>query len=317
MDLKLLHNFLAIAEERSFRKAARRLYVSQPPLTRQMRLLEAELGAILFERKERGAVALTRAGELFVKDARALLSEFEAARRRVSEASRSASHHLTIGNYSLVTVRVLPALMKNLQRAHPEIEVSIVEMGGEEQQRALLKGQLDVGLITDFGMPQIDGLVATELLDLPLVVVFVEGHPLAADTRDPLPISALANEIVVYAATNEAPCYSERLPEVWRQFGFRPRSLKPLKRLESIFGMVSAGHGVAVVPDLFEGLSAAERIAGMSVSHLQSRRLDLPLPPYKIFMLLRREDDHLPVVAFESAVSKTLYAQQSGGEPTL
>ncbi len=311
MDLKLLENYLAVAEERSLRKAARRLYISQPPLTRQMRLLEAELGAVLFDRKGREGVSLTRAGELFVKDARALLIEFENARRRASEASRSPNQQLSIGNYSLITVRVLPALMKNFQRAHPEIDVSFVEMGGEEQQHALLKGQLDIGLVTDFGMPKVHGLVATELLDVPLVAVFGKGHPLEEDTRDPLPISALGKEVVLYAASKSNPCYSERLPELWRQFGFRLSSLKPLEKVESIFSMVSAGYGVAVVPDLFQSLSAAEDVAGIPTPHLLSRRLDVPLPPYKIFMLLRNDDKHLPVVAFQSTVSKTLRAQQS------
>ena len=306
MDCKLLHSFIAIAEERSFRKAARRLYTTQPPLTRQMRLLEAEIGAQLLDRKERGGVSLTRSGQVFLKDARALLSEIELARRRAQEAEPSRDRLLTIANYSLLTIRVLPALMKNFQRAHPDIGVSILEIDGKRQVEELLQRRIDIGLMSYFGLPRFNGIEASYLFDLPLVVLFGEGHPLEADERETVPLNAIAAEEVFYITKSRGPCYGDWLPDIYWRSGMDPCCLKPAEDLQEVLTKVATGDGVAILPQLFTGNVAFASVANVKSPELRSRKLDLTMPPYRLSMLIRSEPQSELIEAFRETVTTTL-----------
>ncbi|WP_227270722.1 LysR family transcriptional regulator [Roseobacter weihaiensis] len=144
MEFRPLRYFVAAAEMQNIAKAAERLNVSQPPVSRQMRALEHELGADLFLRTTRG-VELTDAGERFLRDARRLLSDADAARNAAKAASRGEIGQLNIAFFGSSIYRAVPLALKALKEAHPDVSVTLSRIEKTQQINALRAGQIDVG----------------------------------------------------------------------------------------------------------------------------------------------------------------------------
>src|SRR5271157_3372800 len=123
MDLRHLRSFVAVAEELSFRRAAERLHISQPPLSRQIQALEEELGLRLLERDRRSRIALTDAGQTFLADARLTLSTVAAAPQRAQEAARGSRGRLNVANIAAFSAGVLPRCLRAFREEFPEVEI--------------------------------------------------------------------------------------------------------------------------------------------------------------------------------------------------
>ena len=193
MELRQLRYFLAVAEEGSFTVAARRLHVAQPGVSAQVRKLERELGAPLFDRSDR-TVRLTAAGTAILDDARAALAAAEATQHAVDQLVGLTRGRVTVGSVPSCPVADLPELLAEFHRRFPEVELSLAEGNGEDLMREVDAGGLDLAVVGTAGAPS-GRLDRLELTDEPLVAAVAPGHQLyAAETTT---LSRLSGERLV------------------------------------------------------------------------------------------------------------------------
>jgi DNA-binding transcriptional LysR family regulator len=250
MELRHLRYFVAVAEECHFGRAASRLHMAQPPLSQQIKQLEAELGVQLLTRSTR-RVELTPAGAHYLERAREILDRVDAA---ASEAERVASGeigHVTIGFTGSATYELLPSLSRALRSELPGIELDLRgELLTPTQVDGLLAGRLDVGVLR----PPV-GDAAIEVRSLrhePLVAVLPERHPLASRTH--VAIRDLSDETFVGYPARHRSVIHDAVQLACRAAGFTPQPIE-VAETSTLVSFVAAGLGVALVP--------------MSVQHLR------------------------------------------------
>ena len=306
MDLSHFKTFVVAAEESSFRKAAKRLHMSQPPLTRQIQAIEASVGTPLFTRERGKPVSLTAAGVVFLEEARSILASVERAKIKIAQSIEHTQTKLVIANYSSMSLRVLPAYLERMHQFSPEVEVTIRDIAGDPQLRSLMDGSADVGFVADFDLKIDASLEKKAILNAPFVVVFALTHHFAADLNTPIEFTALASERVYVRNCDRAPCYRDRLPEVCRKTGVDPKKLNYVDSLGSLCSLVHADHGVGVVPDM--SLSTAQ----MGLLH---RPIKMPMPPYRLYMVKRRASSSPGLDAFLNNVLDLMPTRAHKTEP--
>ena len=242
MELRHLRYFVAVAEELHFGRAAARLHLAQPPLSRQIRDLEEELGATLFDRNRR-AVALTAAGTAFLEEVRHVFEGVERAAETARRAHRGEIGGLRIGYVGSVAYSGLPEIVRAYRARLPSVEVRMQEMSPAGQVEALLAGRLDVG----FARGPVDepALEVQAVLDEPLVAALPSEHVLAS--RATVPLRALALEPFLVTARARGPGYHDYVLTVCRRAGFSPRIVQEGSHFD-VLSLVAAGMGVALVP---------------------------------------------------------------------
>ncbi len=243
MEFRHLRYFLVLAEELHFGRAARRLSISQPPLSLNIQQLEASVGARLFERDSRG-VRLTAAGRAFRESATALLAQAESARQLAREIEAGAVGRLRIGFVGSMLYRGLPERLREFQAQYPGIQVALTELNSQEQIDALLHGELDAGFVHTQRVP--DELAATLAHREPFVCCMPADHPLAA--REAMSLAGLRGEPFVLFSRKAAPDYYHRIVEMCAAQGFYPQVRHEMRHWLSVVSLVSQGMGVAVVP---------------------------------------------------------------------
>jgi DNA-binding transcriptional LysR family regulator len=239
MEFRHLRYFLVLAEELHFGRAARRLSISQPPLSLNIQQLEASVGARLFERDSRG-VRLTAAGRAFQESAIALLAQAESARLLAREIEAGAVGRLRVGFVGSMLYRGLPQRLQEFQGRYPGIHVALTELNSQEQIDALLHGELDAGFVHTSRVP--DGLAATLAHSEPFVCC-MPAH-FMADAR----VEALRGEPFVLFSRKASPDYYSRIFDMCAAQGFYPRIRHEVRHWLSVVSLVSQGMGVAVVP---------------------------------------------------------------------
>ncbi len=249
MDLRRLRYFVAVAEELHFGRAARRLNVSQPPLSVQIRTLEREIGAPLLVRTQR-RVELTEAGRVLLDEARRLLSQAEAAVVHARRAAQGTVGHLTIGFVSTVDYSILPPLVRRFRQRHPGIALKLLELTGDRQQALLQSGELDLGLsILPSPAP---GLTMRPVFREPLIAAVPASHSLAGRRRTAL--RSLAAEPFIQFPRELAPGLYDLAIAACQKAGFTPHLAQEAIQMQTILGLVAAGLGVAVVPQCMSKL---------------------------------------------------------------
>ncbi len=243
MELRQLRYFVAIAEELHFGRAARRLSLSQPPLSLSMRQLEDELGTKLLERDSRH-VALTPAGEVFLEDVRRLLGQFDDATDLARRVADGATGRLRIGLSASMLYRGLPRLVKAYRNAYPKVVLTLVELNSAEQIEALSMDRIEVGFVNAPHVP--DGLEGLLVAEEPFVACLPDRHRLAG--RRQLDLRALAEEPFVLFARSVSPLYYEHIIALCIGAGFRPRVQFEARHWLSVVALVVKRMGVAVVP---------------------------------------------------------------------
>ncbi len=257
MELHQLRYFVAVAERRHFTKAAGQLAVAQPSVSKQIRLLEAELGTPLFHRM-RGNIALTPAGEALLPWARRVLSDVEGAAGEVRELAGLHRGRLSIGATPSLTTTLLPVALARFHETYPRVQLVLREAGSRDLVRALEQGELDVALVI---LPlRHPALELTPLLREELVLALRPDHPLAgrrgmsmSELRD-VPLVMFRDGYDLRAATISA-C---------RRAGFEPTYSLEGGEMDGVLRMAAAGIGVAVVPSIVvdpDGPLRAVRIA--------------------------------------------------------
>jgi DNA-binding transcriptional LysR family regulator len=254
MDLlRHLHYFVTVAEERHFGRAAARLHMAQPPLSQQIRRLEAELGIELFTRTTR-RVDLTEAGAAYLERARAILASVDDAAEDARRVAAGAVGHLTIGCVGSATYSLLPALSRKLAEELPGVDFSFRgEMLIADQVEALRQGNIDLALLRP---PVGDGtLTVTTLREERLVVAVPEGHPLAAVRRVRM-ADLVGADLIVHSASRRSAMYGvvERL---FSDADMAPKIRHEVGETSTMITLVAGGLGVAIVPEPVSALALA------------------------------------------------------------
>lgn len=236
--------FLAVAEEQNFGRAAKRLGMSQPPLSEQIQVLEQALKVTLFERSRRGA-KLTPVGAAILPAVRKFAEQLERLELAVEEALAGQSGMLTIGAISTAMFDVLPGLIDLLKQRYPQLTVSVREIDSVEAVPALEAGDIDLAFA------RLDGDLGPAIQSLPLredrlMVALPSDHPLASRTR--ISLSSLASEPLVMFSRKVSPVYFDNLIATCRASGFSPRVLHEVRSVASQIAFVSCGQGIALVP---------------------------------------------------------------------
>ena len=251
MDLRHLKYFLAVAEELHIGRAAARLHISQPPLTRQIRSLEEELGVDLFTRTAKG-VELTQAGEMFKEDAANIRMLLEAAVDRVHRAGEGKLGRIDIGIFGSAIYDTIPKLLKAFQEKLPGVRVVLHTMNKGEQFEALRQRRITLAF-NRMMSPEPDigrELVITEKL----VAVIPTGHELAQ--WEAIPIRALANHPLIVFPTVGRPNFIDKVLDLCKQQGFEPEIAQEVGDAVTGIALVARGFGITLIPE-----SAASAIA--------------------------------------------------------
>jgi DNA-binding transcriptional LysR family regulator len=250
LELRQLRYFVAVARERNFTRAAERLRIAQPPLSRQIQQLENELGLTLIERGSR-PVRLTDAGRLLFEQAMQVLErtdEVTAMARRLREAGTA---RLGVGFVPSTLYGYLPEVIQCYRAARPGVEVTLLEMITIEQVTALKEGRIDVG----FGrIPFEDPAIERTLLrNEKLCVALPLAHPLAP-REGPLRLGELAGDTLLAYPKAPRPSYADQVLALFRERGLKPRAVYEVRELQTALGLVAAETGVCLVPASIERL---------------------------------------------------------------
>lgn len=278
MEFRHLRYFLVLAEELHFGRAAKRLSISQPPLSLNIQQLEASVGARLFERDSRG-VRLTAAGRAFQESATALLAQAESARLLAREIEAGAVGRLRVGFVGSMLYRGLPQRLREFQAQYPGIHVALTELNSQEQIDSLLHGELDAGFVHTSRVP--DELAATLAHSEPFVCCMPEHHPLTA--QDAVALTDLRGEPFVLFSRKASPDYYSRIFDMCAAHGFYPRIRHEVRHWLSVVSLVSQGMGVAVVP----AAMARSGMAGAAFRPLADATV-----PSEVFCVWKRMPDH-------------------------
>ncbi|WP_102224613.1 LysR family transcriptional regulator [Acidimangrovimonas sediminis] len=244
MDFKRLRYFLAVAEELHFGRAATRLDMAQPPLSRQIAALESELGVQLFDRS-RSQIRLTQAGEVLQTHARQLLDRLDAAYRETRLVGSGSGGSLRIAFVGSASHGVLPALIKSYRSFYPGVELQLAAMNNADLQRALISREIDIAV----ARPHLDDeeFRAEPLCTEPLVLALPDNSDLG--TRPEIHFRDLAEETFVLYPRQPRPSYADVVLDLCLREGFRPKTTDLAQDFQSAISLVSVGAGISVVPE--------------------------------------------------------------------
>ena len=251
MELRHLRYFVAVAEELSFTKAAAKLRLAQPSLTRQVRNLEDEIGVKLLDRSG-NRVALTEEGRQFLFDAKKLLSMSADSVGAVQRMKRGESSELNIGYVANIHYALLPATLGAFRKLCPGVALNLFDMTSAEQFLALDSRKIDLGFV---GIrPSLSGshLLSECVAHDTMLVALPSGHPLAKKTK--VKLTDLASQFFIGMSAKTHPGAREWLAETCREAGFAGRILQEADSEPTVIQFVADGLGVALLPEQITGL---------------------------------------------------------------
>ena len=244
MDFRQIEYFVAVAEELHFGRAADRLQITQPALSKQIASLEKMLGVQLFFRTKR-TVELTHAGQTFLQQASLLLHQKETAIQLTRRTGCGDIGHLSIGFTETATQTVLPMLLLNFLQRYPQVKIDMIELATEAQVTALNQDTIDLAFLH----PPIDqrGLQVHPILEERFVAVLPPQHPLGR--YETLPLEALAHEPLLIHPRQEGPALYDGFLQVCQTAGFQPQIVKESISLQTRLCLVAAGMGITFVSE--------------------------------------------------------------------
>jgi len=242
MEIHQLRYFLAVADEGHFSRAAEKVHVAQPSLSQQIQKLEAEVGQPLFDRLPR-AVLLTEAGKRFRGFAQRILVNVADAQRCIDESKGQAVGKLVVGAIPTIAPYLLPRLLPRFQQTHPNVALEVVEDVTENLARSLEDGEVDLGLLSSCDSPE---FFREPLGEEALLVAVPAGHRLTKKER----VTWRDLKPERFLALHRAHCLSRQVEEFYSTHGLHPELSVRGAQLNTIVGMVGAGMGVSLVPQM-------------------------------------------------------------------
>lgn len=244
IDMKRLRYFVAVASERSFTRAAERLNMAQPPLSRRIQEIEEDVGVPLIDRAAR-PLALTAAGRLFYEQALQVLQRIDQMETTIQQFVLAERPRFVIGLIPSGFHARLPQVIRRFRLLAPEVDLSLSELTSLEQVAALKDGRIDVGL----GRIRVDDpAIHREVLrEEAMLLAFPPGDPLAA-TEGPIDLAALCDRPVIIYPREQRPSYADAILSLFRDSGITLKQTIEVRELQTALIMVSAGSGVCIVP---------------------------------------------------------------------
>ncbi|MDA8454730.1 LysR family transcriptional regulator [Acidovorax sp. GBBC 3334] len=298
MELRHIRYFLAVAEEGNFTRAAARLGIGQPPLSLQIKDLEAEVGALLFHRVPHGA-ELTEAGQAFLEGVQPLPGRAAQAVRAARRAARGETGQLNLGFTGTAALNPLvPASIRAFRHAYPQVELTLVEANSVALAAGLLEDRLDAAILRPSAFDR-DALAVQALVDEPLVAALPAEHA-AARGRGALALPALRTEPFILTPRAIGMSLHDAVLDACRAAGFEPALGQPAPQIASILSLVSAEIGVSLVPACMRQLS---------VQGVAFRALRAPVPRVGLAVAHRRARPPRLAINFAAI------ARQAAGQP--
>lgn len=244
MDVRQLKYFVAVANTRNFTRAAEQLHIAQPPLSRQIQLLEEELGVQLLLRNSR-PVRLTEAGRMFYEQAVQIINRMDQLKTTTRQLGQAHRQTLSIGFVASTLYGGLPLLVRQLRQLYPELDVQLVEMPSMQQVTALKTGRIDLG----FGRIRSTdtGVTRTVLREERLVLAVPPDAPLAADTA-PVSLQALHGEKLIVYPKEPRPSFADHVLSLLHDQAIRPDTVHEVREIQTALGLVAAASGLCVIP---------------------------------------------------------------------
>ena len=243
IELRHLETFLVVVEEMNFGRAAERLRIAQPPLSRQIQRLEESLGVKLFDRTK-PQIQLTEAGQAFVPEARRILMQVERGVQTAQRASGGQVGQLLIGFEGSCSSDIVSLSIQSYQQQFPDVNVMVQEMPTGDQLQALLEEQIDVGFI----LPRLaeESLVVETVVQEPLVLALSETHPLAVQNE--VQVQQLRNERFIMGFPGDRCGLYAAVMSICHQAGFIPQVSQVTNEMQLTLGFIATGMGVALLP---------------------------------------------------------------------
>lgn len=285
LELRHFRYFIAVAEERHFGRAAARLFMTQPPLSMQIRQLEEVVGVPLILRDSR-PITLTAAGEAFLLQAREVIRQADSAVQRAQLTARGEAGHLTIAVTSASVLSLLPRLIATFKQRYPAVQVDVRELVSREQVDALVQSDINLGLVR----PPID-LTILDMMPIqaePIVVAIPRRHPLADFAR--IPVEELHRTAFIRFDPISAAYFYRLAESLFHSHNIQPLTVQTATQLHTVMALVSSGLGLALVPE------AAARI---QLEDVVLRPLALDPPPMaELCLAWNRNDSNPAIVSF-------------------
>jgi DNA-binding transcriptional LysR family regulator len=254
-DLRHLRQFVAVAEELHFGRAAKRLHMTQPPLTQAVHSLESDLEVRLFDRNKK-FVALTPAGEALLVLARRLLRDADELPHTVKAAANGFTGHLRLGFVSTVTYGPLPRLLRGFRESNPDVSLRLREATLDVQLAAFESDSLDAGFVVHAPGAAPTGFATVSVSAEPLVLALPVGHP-AADRNEVLHFHDIASDPLVIFPRQISPSLFDAILSFYRANDVTPCIAQEAIQMQTIVSLVSCGMGVAWVPAVMAQLHRA------------------------------------------------------------
>ena len=276
VELRHLRYFAAVAEALNFSRAAEKLRVAQPALSRQIRDLEREMDTLLIDRGH-GRMHLTDAGRVFYSHIAKLLAQVDIAVTAAQEAARGQAGRLIIGGDWQLVLGPVPACVRAFREEAPLTEVELAELPVLAQLEALRAGVIHLGLVPHEVVGLREDLETTHVLRTPLMVAVAAVHPIAG--RSSIRLIDLADEVWTFVDNNSVRGHRVFIVQRCRLAGFTPRFTKAATSLDGMLANVASGGGITLLPE-----------SAIPAGHPQIRTLETDCDPMEISAVWRRDD---------------------------
>lgn len=247
MDLRHLRYFIAVAEELHFTRAAERLHIAQPPLSKQIRQLEEEIGVTLLHRTKRH-IELTDAGRLFLDRARKILQATELAVIQTQHAQRGEIGRLAVGFFEYTSYTFMPPILRAYRERFPGVEVQLRWFPVIEQAAALERGDVDISFLRRIG--EFEGVFSETIYKESFILAIPDKHRLTKGKA--VSLADCANEDFITYFPKSAPDFHSMITRMCATAGFVPRIASEVGQIHTALGLVSSGAGIAFVPAAVE-----------------------------------------------------------------
>ena len=256
IETRLLRQFIAVAEELNFNKAAIRLHMAQPPLSQAINRLEDKLGFSLFTRNKRG-VKLTPAGDAFLNTAYSTLKELELGIEHARQVSQGIAGKLTVTALSIAYYESLLSTLRQFRESYPKVQLIIKEMPSSSQARAIVSGEADIAFMRKLPISA-QNVESRLLLDEEIVIALPADHPKAKEGR--IDLRDFAGEDFVFTPQALGIGYHSQLIALCEAAGFYPRVAQEAAQIQTLIGLVACGFGVALVPESIAGSIMRDKV---------------------------------------------------------
>lgn len=292
MDLRHLNYFLVLAEELHFGRAAERLHISQPPLSRMIQLIENELGVLLFERTKR-SVILTPAGQDFLQDAKQMILQMQTVKKRLAIYGQGETGTLRIGYVGAVMHSTLPSLLTGFAKSLPHINLQFEELPNHKLVHELNNGTLDAAFVRTW--LHAEKLEEKLILAEKFVVVLPTAHILS--TKNKISVKELANEQFITFTRECGPTIFDSFLALCSNAGFTPQISHHASQLNSVLRLVESGFGISLLPEHVENGYALQ----LKFIPLENAEKTIPL-----IMLNRKENPNPALLHLQNYLLKSL-----------